>query len=297
MIGLHRSLQQFQKRWRNLMKYNVARLCVIFCLGFILLSVSKAQSTQLEVQWLGHATVKITSVAGKVIIIDPFLKNNPKTPIEFKDLKALGKVDLILVTHGHGDHTRDLKELASLTGAKIVAPFGFAKSAIRFGLIKVYKTVAMNKGGTVSPIGRDIKVHMVPAEHSSSLDLSIAGIKELSSTGLRYVHGGDPVGFVIELENGFKIYHSGDTAVFGDMALIHEFYRPDLAIIPIGGHFTMDPKGAAYAISKFLKPKLVIPIHYGTYPVINRTPAELKKALGQSTIEILDVKPGQTVKF
>jgi len=108
---------------------------------------------------------------------------------------------------------------------------------------------------------------------------------------------GAAVGYVVELENGFKIYYSGDTGVFGDMALINTFYAPDLALVTIGGYFTMDPEGAAYAVRELIKPKQVIPIHYGTFPVINRTPAEFKKALGDSPIEVLDVNPGQALKF
>jgi L-ascorbate metabolism protein UlaG (beta-lactamase superfamily) len=253
-------------------------------------------ASEVEVLWLGHATVRITSVEGKVILIDPFLKKNPKTPAEYKDLEALGKVDLILVTHGHSDHTRDLKELASLTGAKVVAPYGYALNMGSLGLIASDKIVAMNKGGTVSPLGRGIKVHMVPAEHGSAVDYTMPGLT-LDPLSRRLRDGGVPVGYVVEFENGFKIYHSGDTAVFGDMALIREFYSPDLAMVCIGGHFTMDPVGAAYAVNKLIKPKQVIPIHYGTYPVINRTPAELIKALGNSSIKVLDVKPGQSVEF
>lgn len=253
-------------------------------------------ASEVEVLWLGHATVRITSVEGKVIVIDPFLKKNPKTPAEYKDLEALGKVDLILVTHGHSDHTRDLKELASLTGAKVVAPYGYALNMGSLGLIASDKIVAMNKGGSVSPLGRGIKVHMVPAEHGSAVDYTMPGLT-LDPLSRRLRDGGVPVGYVVEFENGFKIYHSGDTAVFGDMALIREFYNPDLAMVCIGGHFTMDPVGAAYAVNKLIKPKQVIPIHYGTYPVINRTPAEFIKALGNSSIKVLDVKPGQSVEF
>jgi L-ascorbate metabolism protein UlaG (beta-lactamase superfamily) len=164
------------------------------------------------------------------------------------------------------------------------------------GLIASDKIVAMNKGGTVSPLGRGIKVHMVPAEHGSAVDYTMPGLT-LDPLSRRLRDGGVPVGYVVEFENGFKIYHSGDTAVFGDMALIREFYSPDLAMVCIGGHFTMDPVGAAYAVNKLIKPKQVIPIHYGTYPVINRTPAEFIKALGNSSIKVLDVKPGQSVEF
>ncbi len=263
----------------------------------LLIFASVASAAEVEVLWLGHSTVRITSVEGKVIVIDPFLTKNPKTPAKYRDLKALGKVDLILVTHGHRDHVIDLKELASLTGATVVAPYGFVMNMVALGVIEGNKAIGMNKGGTVTPLGRGIKVHMVPAEHASHIDLKAFGLKGSEPGALRAVEGGVAVGYVIEFENGFKIYHSGDTAVFGDMALIREFYEPDLAMVCIGGHFTMDPEGAAYALKNFLKPKQVIPIHYGTFPVINRTPAEFKKALGKSTIEVLDINPGQTLKF
>ena len=212
-----------------------------------------AAAAEVEVLWLGHATTRITSTTGKVIVIDPFLTKNPKAPAKYRDLKALGKVDLILVTHGHRDHVMDLKELAALTGAKVVAPYGFILNIIALGLIDGAKAINMNKGGTVTPLGRGIKVHMVPAEHASHIDLAAFGLKGSEPGALRAVEGSVAVGYVIEFENGFKIYHSGDTAVFGDMALIREFYEPDLAMIVIGGHFTMDPAGAAYAVSKFIK--------------------------------------------
>ncbi len=256
-----------------------------------------ALAGQVEVLWLGHSTTRITSTAGKVIVIDPFLTKNPKTPEKYKDLKALGKVDLILVTHGHSDHTIDLSELAQLTGATVVANWELANNLGALGVIDASKTIGMNKSGTVAPLGRGIKIHMVPAEHSSSADLFGLELRNSGSKEPRHLEGGAAVGYVVELENGFKIYHSGDTGVFGDMALINKFYTPDLALVCIGGHFTMGPEGAAYAVRELIKPKQVIPIHYGTYPVINRTPAEFKAALGDTPIEVLDVKPGQAVKF
>jgi L-ascorbate metabolism protein UlaG (beta-lactamase superfamily) len=263
----------------------------------VLLFTGVALAEQVELLWLGHATVRITSTTGKVIVIDPFLKKNPKVPLKYRDLKALGKVDLILVTHGHGDHARDLSELARLTGATVIANWEYALQLGKIGLIDIDKTIAMNKGGTAAPLGRGIKIHMVPAEHSSSVDLLSLGLQNPDSDSHRFLAGGVPVGYVVELENGFKIYHSGDTDVFGDMALINKLLRPDLALVCIGGHFTMGPERAAYALSELIKPKQVIPIHYGTYPIINRTPAELKAALGDSSIEVIDVKPGQALKF
>ena len=256
-----------------------------------------ALTGQVEVLWLGHATTRIISTTGKVIVIDPFLTKNPMTPEKYRDLKALGKVDLILVTHGHSDHTRDLGELARLTGATVVANYEYALQLGKLGVIDIGKAIDMNKGGTVAPLGRGIKVHMVPAEHSSAVDLLNLGLRNPDSNPHRFLAGGVPVGYVVELENGFKIYHSGDTDVFGDMALINKFYRPDVALVCIGGHFTMDPEHAAYAVRELIKPKQVVPIHYGTYPVINRTPAEFKAALGDAPIKVLDVNPGQAVKF
>lgn len=256
-----------------------------------------ALAGQVEVLWLGHATTRITSTTGKVIVIDPFLTKNPTTPAQYKDLTALGKVDLILVTHGHSDHTRDLVELAQITGATVVANFEYALQLVNLGVLAADKAIAMNKGGTVAPLGRGIKIHMVPADHSSAVDLLSPGFPSPGPNEPKFIAGGAPVGYVVELENGFKIYHSGDTNVFGDMALINTFHAPDLALVCIGGHFTMDPEGAAYAVRQLIKPKQVIPIHYGTFPLINRTPAEFKTALGDAPIEVLDVKPGQAVKF
>ena len=263
--------------------------------GVMVLSLARVVVAEpVEVLYLGHSAVRITSTTGKVIVIDPFIKSNPRTPAKYKDLKALGKVDLILVTHGHNDHMRDLGELASMTGATVIANFELGNNFVALGIIDGAKSVVMNKGGTVAPLGPGIKIHMVPAEHSSGFD--IQSIRP-DSKDIRHVEGGQAVGYVVELENGFKIYHSGDTDVFGDMALIEKFHKPDLALICIGGHFTMDPERAAYAIRELIRPKQVIPIHYGTYPVINRTPAEFKAAMGNTQIKVLDVKPGDAVKF
>jgi L-ascorbate metabolism protein UlaG (beta-lactamase superfamily) len=253
-----------------------------------------ASGEQVEVLWLGHSTFRITSTTGKVIVIDPFLTKNPRTPMKHKDLKALGKVDLILVTHGHADHIVDLPELAKLTGATVVGSHELVFNLVSLGFLDGAKTIAMNKGGTVAPLGPGIKVHMVAADHSSSVDL--LAIKP-DTTGVRHISGGAPVGYVLELENGFRIYNTGDTDVFGDMALINKFFKPDLALVCIGGHFTMDPEHAAYALRELIRSKQVIPTHYGTFPVINRTPAELKAALGDAPIKVLDVKPGDAVKF
>ena len=273
-----------------------AKVLAISAFIALTLFASIVSAAEVEVLWLGHATVRITSTTGKVIVIDPFLTKNPMAPTEYRNLNALGKVDLILVTHGHGDHVGDLQELASLSDATVVTNWEFGLNMISLGMLDADKVIAMNQGGTVTPIGRGIKIHMVPAEHSSAIDLQAMGLEwEPGSPSQLFM--GAAVGYVVELENGFRIYHTGDTGVFGDMALINTFYAPDLALVSIGGYYTMDPEGAAYAVRELIKPKQVIPIHYGTFPVINRTPAEFKEALGDSPVKVIDVIPGQTLKF
>lgn len=149
-----------------------------------------------EVLYLGHSTVRITSTTGKVIVIDPFLKANPRTPAKYKDLKALGKVALILVTHGHADHMRDLGELSRMNSAIVVANFELENNLGALGAIDGSKTVVMNKSGSVAPLGPGIKIQMVPAEHSSSVDLT-----HLRPDAKDIQHGsrGEAVGYVIEL--------------------------------------------------------------------------------------------------
>lgn len=276
------------------MRRSIKPFAVAGAVLLLLFSASAALAQQIEVLWLGHSTFRITSASGKVIVIDPFVTKNPRTPSKYKNLKAIGKADLILVTHGHGDHVGDLVELAKMGGSTVVANFELANNLVALGLVDGSKTIAMNKGGTVAPLGAGIKVHMVQAEHTADTDLRWM---KPEVTERREIAGGVAVGYVIELENGFKIYHTGDTDVFGDMALIHKFHKPDLALVCIGGHFTMDPERAAYAVRELIRPKQVIAMHYGTYPVINRTPAELKAALASTPIKVLDMKPGDSVRF
>jgi L-ascorbate metabolism protein UlaG (beta-lactamase superfamily) len=264
-------------------------------------SLLPAQSGKVEVHWLGQATFKITTPGGKVIVTDPWLKGNPKTPAEYKDLAKLGKVDLILVTHGHGDHvgsagrndgSSDTAELAKLTGAKVYGPAGLIATMIDLGWLTGEQGVRFGKGGKVQPLGPQITITQVRAEHSSEMTLTDPATKKSTT----YV-GGEPAGFIIQMENGFKVYHMGDTGIFGDMKLIGEYYKPDLILMPIGGHFVMDPQDAAYATKEWLKPKFVIPMHYGTTPVLKGTPQEYMAAVGQTAVKVFPINPGDRLEF
>jgi len=268
-------------------------LKLVFGLLFLLAAgVASAQSGKVEIQWLGQSATKITTPGGKVIVIDPFLINNPKTPPEYKNLEALGKVDLILVTHGHGDHFADAPALAKLNNAPMWGPAGMNQAVVTLGILPVELAPRFGKGGTITPLGPNIKITATHAEHSSELEW------KNPATGKNESHiGGEPVGFIIELENGFKIYHMGDTGIFGDLKLIGEYYKPDLIMIPIGGHFVLSPKDAAYVTKKFLKPKFAIPIHYATIPQLKGTPEEYIQALGKSSTKVFPIKPGDKLEF
>ena len=247
---------------------------------------------QVSVQWLGHAAFKITSVSGKVILIDPFITKNPKLSAEQKDLSRLGKVDLILITHAHGDHIGDGPVLAKQHNAPLYAPAGLNDTLVALGELPSELSPRFNKGGVITPLGDGIKITMTRAEHSSEYKWTNP------KSGQTEMHvGGEPAGFIIELENGFKVYHMGDTGLFGDMALIGSYYRPDLVLIPVGGHFVLSPKDAAYATRQYLKPKYAMPMHYGTNPRLTGTPEEYIAALGDSPTKVLNLKFGEVVKF
>lgn len=253
-----------------------------------------ARAGKVEVLWLGQAAVKITSPGGKVIVIDPWLTSNPKTPAEYKKLEALGKVDLILVTHAHFDHMADAPALSALNKAPVYAPAGLADSMVTLGVMPADMAPRFNKGGELLPFGANggIRIIATHAEHSSEYRW------KNPDTGKDEMRlGGEPLGFIVELENGFRIYHMGDTGIFGDMKLIGELYKPDLILIPIGNHFVMPPQVAAMATRDMLKPKHAIPIHYGTNPLLRGTPKEYIEALGAAPTQVLALEPGGKASF
>ncbi len=226
-----------------------------------------------KLTWLGHATFRVETPGGKTVIIDPWVMGNPMCPETEKNIQ---KVDVMLVTHGHGDHIGDAVEIGKRLKPSVV---GIPELARWLGKKGVPNIAEMNKGGTQT-LG-DIKVTMVHADHS-------CGIQD----GDELVYGGEACGYVVQFANGLKIYHAGDTNVFGDMAIIRELYAPDIAMLPIGDHYTMGPREAAYACN-LLKPKTVIPMHFGTFPVLTGTAAELRRLA--PAVEVADLKPGVTV--
>ena len=261
----------------------------VILLLFAATSVPAAETWSL--QWYGQAAFKIATPGGKVIVIDPFITKNPKTPAALKELGNLGKVDLILVTHGHGDHLGDTGELAKLTGAKVGVNADMGQTLDALGIVPIEQLIRFNKSGPIQPLP-GITVTMVHAEHSSSI------VHTDPATKARSVHpGGEPVGYIVELENGFRLYHAGDTGIFSDMQLIGSYYQPDLALLPIGGHFTMDPTHAAYAARDLLKSSRVIPMHYGTFPPLKGTPEELQQALKGSSVKVTVLQPGDILTF
>lgn len=227
----------------------------------------------LAITWYGHATFVITTPGGKRIVFDPWLTGNPKAPAGSK----IDKADVICVSHGHSDHTGDVLNVARTTGAPVVAVFELANWFQAKGLKDV---IGMGVGGTVHVKGLDIS--MTPALHTSSIQ---------EDGTVHYV--GLAAGFVVRLEDGRAIYFAGDTALFGDMRLIGEQYSPEIAFLPIGDHYTMDPTAAAKACA-MLGVRQVVPMHYGTFPLLTGSPHDLQRLVEPSGIDVLVLKPGET---
>jgi L-ascorbate metabolism protein UlaG (beta-lactamase superfamily) len=230
-----------------------------------------------QLTYMGHSTFKLKTPGGKNIIIDPWVVNNPACP---EGLKKVKELDIMVVTHAHFDHIGDAVSIGKQFQPKVV---GIYETCVWLNSKGLENIMPMNKGGTQAVDG--IKFTMVHADHS-------CGIQEEDGS---IIYGGEAVGYIIELENGFRMYHSGDTAVFSDMKLIADIYKPELAMIPIGDHFVMSPVEASHAC-RYLSVKHVIPMHYGTFPVLTGTPEKLKELTKDiKGMEIIALKPGETL--
>ena len=259
------------------MKMARLRIGMIFLLMTLAALKIQAQSQQnrtkkeFQVTWLGHAAFEIVSPGGTRLLIDPFLKENPATPAEFKDLTRY-KPDAMLVTHSHGDHLGDAIYIAKTNKVKLVSinmPAIFQKEGLPEELL-----ITCNVGGTLQ-IG-DVKVHVVPAMHSGE--------------------AGRPVGYVLEFPDGRSVYHQGDTWLFGDMALIQEFYHPNIILLNVGGKaYGQSPEVAMMAVNRYFKPEVIIPMHYASFPEMS-SEAEVRAALAKDK-RVLFMKPGQTKTF
>ena len=229
-----------------------------------------------RITYLGHSTFRFTTAGGEQILIDPFLTDNPQTP---DDLKRVGDLDTILITHGHFDHFSDVLPVQGQTGATTVSNFEIFAYLQRQG---IENAMPIQKGGTIEVGG--IKVTATNAFHSSSIALDDGSL----------IYGGEPLGYVIEFESGFRLYHAGDTGIFGDMQLIGELYRPDLALLPIGDQVVMSPYEAAHA-ARLLGVRHVVPIHYGTFPFVPGTPEEFQQHVSEIApgVNVRVMKPGE----
>lgn len=224
-----------------------------------------------DVTWLGHSGFLIETSRGTRIAIDPWITGNPNAATDVD----LSNLDFILVTHGHDDHTGDTVRLAAESGATVVAIVELCGVFAQWGVENLQE---MNRGGTVQL--KEVAVTMVNAFHTSSTTAPDGST----------VYAGEAAGFMLRLDSGYTIYHAGDTMIFGDMELYGELWRPDLALLPIGGHYTMDPRQAAHA-ARLLGVTDVIGMHWGTFPVLAGTPEQVDEYLPEN-VAIHPLQPG-----
>jgi L-ascorbate metabolism protein UlaG (beta-lactamase superfamily) len=254
---------------------NLLVISLLGVLAFASPAISAKSST--TVTWYGHAAFKIVTPSGHVLLLDPWI-TNPANKNGKQDLDNLRKVDYIFVTHGHFDHVGDAVEIAKRTGAHLVANFDLGHAMVDylgFPANQAGFDTLGNSGGTIEILNGEVSVTFEPAVHSSDIELPGADGKPG-----RIEAGGNPNGFVIRIKHGPTIYDTGDTALFSDMRLIGKMDHINIMLACIGDHFTMGPAGAADAV-KLVNPDEVIPMHYGTFPVLTGTPEAFKAALAR----------------
>ena len=266
------------------------------CLLTLTAGMAPVTAAETTLTWHGHAAFEIVTPNGKVIMIDPWLKNplNPSAKDGKDPVAAVAKLDYILLTHGHLDHVGDTVALAKRTKARLIANFELGTNLAKlhgFPKEQMGRDSLINIGGEIQIADGEVTVTMVPAVHSSGLVDPYAGEKDPD-----VVFGGHPGGFVIRIKNGPTLYHTGDTAFFKDMALIGELYPPDVALINIGGHFGMEPPLAARA-AKTVRARLAIPHHYGTWPELTPDPSRFVDELARKGVNHRVLQPGSSMTF
>ncbi len=234
----------------------------------------------MKITYLGHSSILLTTSDNQNILIDPFISTGPTSPIQFKDLPS---IDLLVLTHGHADHTSDIFNILERDNSKLIATYELgclistlAKSPVKYD--------PMNKGGTIELKELNLKISLTHAHHSNSYT---------TEDGISH-YAGEACGVILNFNNGPCIYHAGDTCYFEEMKLIREFYAPSLAFLPIGDRFTMGPKEAGIS-AQALGVKTAIPIHWGTFPLLTGTPSEFKEECITRDVEAITLEPGVTL--